>query len=67
MGVLEDGGMKSQLEELLENMELSKDKVESIKKSFRDSDMKEKIQDLVTAWLKFHQNHLPMYSTPGWA
>jgi len=63
--ILKMGGIRKQIEEVIANVELTDDKRESLKKVYQDSQLKEQVEDLVTAWLNYNRNHLPMYAKPG--
>jgi len=63
--VLEEGGLENEIMNMLENVELNEGKREELRKMYENSSMKEQVEDIVTAWLSFNRNHLPMYARPG--
>ena len=63
--VLQEGGLEEEIKNMLDNIELNEEKREDLRKMYENSSMKEKVEDIVTAWLSFNRNHLPMYARPG--
>jgi len=63
--VLQEGGLEHEIMNMLDNIELNEGKREELRKMYENSSMKEQVEDIVTAWLSFNRNHLPMYARPG--
>lgn len=63
--ILEEGGIEREIRESLSNIELTEEKRRELKEKFEASSMKGRVEDIVTAWLSFNRNHLPMYARPG--
>jgi len=59
------GSIRKQIEEALNETNINNEKRKEIVNLYNESDVKEKVEQMVDSWLSFNNNHLPMFARPG--
>lgn len=63
--IASESGLKAKITDTLSDMSLTENKRKEIHEFYSNSEIKTQVEDLITAWLHYNRNTLPMYAQPG--